>query len=278
MIDVIELTGSVTLYKVGLVNYYVVKGEDVVIFEAGLSCSAEKLLEELDVEPDYVIVPHGHFDHVGGVSVFKEVYPEVKIAAHPAVAELAGKEKVVSSWKADDAELCRNYYGKESKESMDEFNVGIDIEVTDGSMVGELEIMETPGHSKDCISAYLRRENAVFVNDSLGFVFSSGGVLPMFFYNFEDYVKSIKRVQGLKPYVLGLSHNVCFTGRSCDDFISESLSETIQLYNRLRRGDISDEEIVNLVFRDEIKYYPEMTMKATAKLLRKRVMESDMEF
>ncbi len=275
MVDVIELTKSITLYKVGLVNYYVVKGEEVVIFEAGLSCSAEKLLEELDVEPDYVIVPHGHFDHVGGVAVFKEVYPDVKIAAHPAVAELAGKEKVVNSWRTDDAELCKNYY---KKEGVGELNVGIDIEVTEGSQVGDLEIMETPGHTRDCISGYLRRENAVFVNDSLGFAFSSGGILPMFFYNFEDYVKSIKRVQGLKPYILGLSHNTYFTGRACDDFISESLSETIQLYNRLKRGDISDEELVSLVFRDEIRYYPEMTMKATAKLLKKRVMESAMEF
>ena len=274
MIDVVELTESVTLYKVGLVNYYVVKGDEVVIFEAGLSCTAEKLLEELEVEPDYVIVPHGHFDHVGGVPVFKEVFPEVKIAAHPAVTELSKKEKVISSWNADNAELCRNYYKKDGID----VEVSIDLEVTEGSQVGELEIMETPGHSKDCLSAYLRKENAVFVNDSLGFAYSSGGVAPMFFYNFEDYLNSIRRIQGLKPYVLGLSHNVYFTGKACDDFISQSLSETIQLYNRLKRGDISDEELIESIIKDEMKYYPEQTMKATVKVLRKRVMESDMDF
>ncbi|AGK60613.1 hypothetical protein Asulf_00593 [Archaeoglobus sulfaticallidus PM70-1] len=154
----IELTKSIALYKVGLVDYYVVKGEEVVIFESDLSCSAERLLEELDVEPDYVIVSHGHFDHVGGVAIL-EVYLDVKIAAHPAVAELAGKEKVINSCGADDAELCRNYY---KKEGVDELNVSVDLEVTERGQVGELEIMETPSHSKDCISVYPRRENAVF--------------------------------------------------------------------------------------------------------------------
>ncbi|AGK60612.1 hypothetical protein Asulf_00592 [Archaeoglobus sulfaticallidus PM70-1] len=100
----------------------------------------------------------------------------------------------------------------------------------------------------------------------------------MFSYNFKDYVKSIKTSSGAKTIHSYLSYNVYFTGKACDDSISENLSETIQLYNRLKRDDISDEELVILVFRDEIKYYPEITMKATAKVLRKRVMGSAIEF
>ena len=274
MVEVERLSDSITLYKVGVINYYVVEGEETVIYECGLSCSAEKLLEELEVEPDYVIIPHGHFDHVGGAVVFKEVYPDVKIVGHPALSKLAEKEKVQNAWKNDNNALCRNFFKEEGYE---DGTVEIDIQVSEGDVVGELEIIETPGHSKDCISAYFRKDNAVFVNDSLGFALSSNEIIPMFFHSFDDYYKSIKKIQALKPYILGLSHNLYVKGRMCDEFIENSLSETVNLFRKLKSHELSDDELVEYAIRGEMKYYPEKTMKPTVMVLKKRVEESNLE-
>ena len=271
-VEVSQLTDSVWLYKVGIVNYYLYKGEKVVLYEAGLSCTASKLLEELDVAPDYLIVPHGHFDHVCGVSLIAEMYPEVKVVAHEKVKDIASKEKVLKAWASDDLQLCKNYFGIE--EEVDISKIRIDLAVKEKDKVSDIEIMETPGHSPDCISAYLRKENVLLVSDSLGFPLSSGKILPMFFYNFDEYYESMKRIEGIKPYVLGLAHNKCLKGENCDTFVENAISETITVYKTLK-SDISDEEVFRQIYIDEIASYPEMTMRVTAKLLRKRAIDSD---
>ena len=272
-VEVSQLTDSVWLYKVGIVNYYLYKGEKVVLYEAGLSCTASKLLEELDVAPDYLIVPHSHFDHVCGVSLIAEMYPEVKVVAHEKVKGLTSKEKVLKAWASDDLQLCKNYFGVE--EEVDVSKIRIDLVVKEKDKVSDIEILETPGHSPDCISAYLRKENVLLVSDSLGFPLSSGKILPMFFYNFDEYYESMKRIEGIKPYVLGLAHNKCLIGGDCDTFIESAISETITVYKTLK-SDIDDEEVFRQIYVDEIAKYPEMTMRATAKLLRKRALDSDL--
>ena len=68
--EIVELTPSVKLYKVGETNYYLYKGEKNVLIDCGLSCTAKKLLEILEENIDAVLITHGHFDHVGGCPSF----------------------------------------------------------------------------------------------------------------------------------------------------------------------------------------------------------------
>lgn len=272
-VEVAQLTDSFWLYKVGIINYYLYKGEKVVLYEAGLSCTASKLLEELDTEPDYIIIPHSHFDHVCGVSLIVEMYPEVKVVAHEKLSNLVSKEKVLNAWAADNMQLCKNLYGLD--EEVDVSKIRIDVSVREKDKIADIEIMETPGHSPDCISAYFRKENVLLVSDSLGFPLSSGKILPMFFYNFDEYYENMKKIEGIKPYVLGLAHNKCLIGEDCDKFVENAISETITLYKSLK-SDISEEEVFKQIYVDEIAKYPEATMRATAKLLKKRAMESDL--
>jgi len=269
----LQLTDSVWLYKVGIVNYYLYKGDKVVLYEAGLSCTASKLLEELDVAPEYVIVPHSHFDHVCGVSLIVEMYPDVKVVAHEKVGGLVTKEKVLKSWVSDDMQLCKNYYKVDG--DVDLSKIRVDITVKENDKISDLEVLETPGHSPDCISVYLRKENVLLVSDSLGFPLSSGKILPMFFYNFDEYYESMKKIESIKPYVLGLAHNKYIIGDDCDRFVEKAISETVALYKTLK-SDVDEEEVFKQIYVDEISYYPEATMRATAKLLKKRALDSEL--
>ena len=273
-VEVLQLTDSVWLYKVGIVNYYLYKGEKVVLYEAGLSCTASKLLEELDATPDYLIVPHGHFDHVSGVSLIVEMYPDVKVVAHDKVKNLASKDKVLKAWAADDSQVCKNF-GMEGE--VDVSKIRVDVTIKEGDKVSDFEILETPGHSPDCISAYLRKENVLLVSDSLGFPLSSGKIVPFFTHNFKEYVESIKRIGNVKPYVLGLSHNACVKGKECDAFVEKALSEAITLYKKFKTQQLTEDELVNEILREELAKYPSATMKATVKVIGKRILESDLE-
>ncbi len=266
--EVIELAEGLKLYKVGIMNYYYFEKEKVLV-DAGLSCSASKLLEEFDGDIKYIVIPHGHFDHVGGLPIILEQYPEAKVVAHENLAKLFEKEKVVSSWVSDNDELCKRAFGEEVAV---EFARGVDVTVKEGDEVEGLEIIESFGHSKDSISIYARKLNALIVSDSIGYVTSSGKIIPMFFADYDEYVRTIDKLASIKPFILGLSHNRYFVGREVDEAFRRAKEETLRLAENIEK--MSDEELFDYFLTEEIKLYPEKAMKISATALRKRVSEA----
>ncbi|WP_456368595.1 MBL fold metallo-hydrolase [Geoglobus sp.] len=264
-IEVIELTDSFRLYRIGFVNYYVYSGERTVLIETGLTCTASKLLEELDEDVDSIFVTHAHFDHITGLSVLLEQYPDAEVAGHRGIARLLEKEKLVNSWFSDDLEVCGERYDGEG--------LRVDVTVGEGDEYHGLEIYEVPGHSPDSVVLYDRKENVLIVSDSLGYFTSSGRVVPLFFYSYEQYLNSIDRIARFKPSVLGLGHVRYFTGRECDRAVERARIETERFAEMIRSG-ADDEEIMNSFVVDELKFYPEKSMMASAMLLKRRVLES----
>ncbi len=265
--DIVELTPSVKLYKVAEMNYFLYKGEKNVLIDTGLSCTASKLLEILEEDIDAIIITHSHFDHISGLPILLEQY-NAEIAAHENVSGLLKKEKVINSWINDNREFCKKAYGSDAEEL--KFPQEIDVKLREGSDYYGLEIYETPGHSPDSISIYLRKENVLIASDSLGYFTSSGRIIPLFFYNYESYVDSIKKISSFKPFVLGLGHIYYFTGKECDKAASDALNETVKLAEKIKAG-MSDEELLSYFIVDELKLYPDEAMRFSAMLLKKRV-------
>jgi len=101
----------------------------------------------------YVILTHGHGDHVGGVTAVLADFPEAKLAA--------GKEEMPIL--SDPANSYTEYINGQP-ETFDP-----DILLSDGDelFIGtiQLRIIATPGHTIGGIS--IRAEDAVFVGDTL---------------------------------------------------------------------------------------------------------------
>jgi len=264
-VEVDSLTDSIKLYRVGPINYYLFSGEKNILIETGFTCTSEKLLEEIEEDIDAVIVTHSHFDHIAGLSAILEQYPDAEIGAHENVVPLLQKEKVVKSWHSDNTYFCKEEYG--------DLNLRVDTALKEGDVFYGLEIFEFPGHAPDTIGIYLRKENALIVTDCLGYFTSSGRIVPLFFYNYQQYLDSIEKISSFRPHILGVGHLRFFRGRECDLAIRNAYSEAVKLGEMIRSG-MDDEELIDYFYVDELRLYPEQTMKLSAGLLRRRVFES----
>ncbi|MCQ2545963.1 MAG: MBL fold metallo-hydrolase [Clostridia bacterium] len=111
-------------------------------------------IRELGIDIKYIMLTHGHGDHIMGVEDFKADFPESKIVAH-------SKEREMLTDK--------NFNMSISFGHPTEFEADIYVEDGDEMKVGDLDLkfLFTPGHSPGGMCIYIPEENTLFSGDTL---------------------------------------------------------------------------------------------------------------
>lgn len=113
----------------------------------------ERYLEENELEPEAVLLTHGHFDHILGIPYLKEKY-RIPVYAGEKEQELL----------EDDSKNCTNMIG---------LSYGIKPEyfLKDGRKIDidevNIQVLETPGHTAGGVCYYLPEEKLLFAGDTL---------------------------------------------------------------------------------------------------------------
>ena len=140
-------------------NTYILIDEEsgsAAIIDAG-DCN-KKLLEALNDDRirkiEYILLTHGHFDHIDGVPDIKKHFPDAKIAIHEADAPCLGD---------DSLSLARGFGRLFSKK------VNADIILHDGDSLpfgnDEITVIHTPGHTKGGVTYKIG--SSLFTGDTL---------------------------------------------------------------------------------------------------------------
>ena len=152
---------------------------DCVIVDTGLS--PEPLMDflvENELNPTAVIFTHGHADHIAGLNLLRQKWPDIKVAIHADDAEMLTdpmKNLSIMTGKSFTSEPAQVVI---QKDEAIEF-AGI-----------EFEVFHTPGHTPGGICLYCRDQSVVFAGDtlfadSIGRTDFPGG-------NYEQLIESIK--------------------------------------------------------------------------------------
>lgn len=138
-------------------NCYILKDEesgDALVVDPGLyNNRLEAMLKEIGIkELRYILLTHGHFDHIIGVSELKENFGG-KVVIH----------KADEACLYDEEQSLACYFGEAQHE--DE----ADILVSDGDEIAfgkyKIKVMHTPGHTEGCVCYLI--ENMMFSGDTL---------------------------------------------------------------------------------------------------------------
>ena len=136
-------------------NCYVVYSEGSSIC-AVIDPASENVAEELkklSLVPEFILLTHGHFDHISGVNALISEYP-VPVYVHE-----------------DDAELLTD--GNKNASSLligESITVNADVQtLEDDDIISlgnlEIDVMHTPGHTRGCVCYFC--DNAVFTGDTI---------------------------------------------------------------------------------------------------------------
>ena len=223
-----QVTNNITLLGSELFNLYLVKGETYAIVEGGISGITYPFLEQLsqlNVPPEaisHLVILHSHFDHMMVFPTLKGRYPWMKIVTSDLNRATFSSERVVA--RIFDSDRKMTLALKERGMISDGPNLQpytffpLDITVQEGSVLDlgkgmKMKFFEIPGHSPDCLAAFLEEEGLLFCSDGAGFYTPPDFFRPNYWYRLDDAEKSLDKMKAIDPEILCRGHYGAMIGK-----------------------------------------------------------------
>lgn len=111
-----------------------------------------QFIEENNLNLKYIVLTHGHGDHIEGLNLLAETYPEAKV--------YIGKEEKEFLYNSN-LSLMRNISGTDFV-----YNGELNV-LSEGDMVGKFKTIDTPGHTVGSKCFYYEAENILISGDTM---------------------------------------------------------------------------------------------------------------
>jgi glyoxylase-like metal-dependent hydrolase (beta-lactamase superfamily II) len=223
-----QVTKNITLLGSELFNLYLVKGETYAIVEGGVSGITYPFLEQLsqlNVPPEaisHLVILHSHFDHMMVFPTLKGRYPWMKIVSSDLNRATFTSERIIARIFDSDRKmtLALTEAGMISQAPNLQPNTSfpLDIPVKEGSVLdigkaAKMRFFEIPGHSPDCVGAFLEDEGVLFCSDGAGFYTPPDFFRPNYWYRLDDAENSLNKMEAMDPEILCRGHYGAMIGK-----------------------------------------------------------------
>jgi len=210
-----------------ITSMFAVKGEKTALIDGGTSSEAQGIIKSLKdfglLPVDYIIISHAHWDHHQAVPALLEEMSgkEVELLAHPkAIPLLEDPSKV--GYDFGIASLLPIKGVKPIKEG--DF---VDLEGV------ELQVIDTPGHTPDCISLLDSKNRNIFVSDAVADKIDDTTCVPAFMppsFDPDMYVATLEKLKSLDYESMCLGHYGMYYGPDVKEILDEARTRYEQVW------------------------------------------------
>jgi len=244
---IINRTGKIIddLYMVGhpAMPVYLLDGEKPVIFDAGLTFLSDLYTDGIRAiigkrDLHYCFLSHSHFDHCGSVSVLKRNFPGLKVVASEKAKIVFGRPNAIKLMRnlTRAAEQLAKHIGIKSAEFERFEPFEVDLTLGDGESLEltrdiSVEVIETPGHTRDSLSYFIPRNKVLLCSEAAGIPDATGYVVSEALVDFDQYYESMRRLSKVEYDVLCLGHRQALMGQDAKNYFQKSMGDCRQFLN-----------------------------------------------
>jgi len=222
-----KINNRIYLSFAGFLPGFIIMGREYALVDTGVPATAPALynaIKDAIKETErlkYILLTHSHYDHCGGLSYLRRKMPHLKVVASKRTSEILKKDEAIdfmnklSKEVEDSIEFKKHYAGEDISISKALLNVDIVAKENDILDLGEgveIEVFETPGHTRCSISFYMKLDRALFAGESVGAYAGENMVLANYLSNYYEYMRSLEKTSSLDIEMLGLPHHGMLVG------------------------------------------------------------------
>ena len=236
---IVDQTGCITgsLYMVGnsLIPVFLLDGARPVVVDAGFYWMGETYVRELrrvlrNRQPAWCVLTHSHFDHCGSVAVLKSCFPGMKIAASENAARTLARpnaRRLIQRLTEASREMgIQNGWIRNGNHEFQPFEVELVLSPGDELEIDRdltLHVVDTPGHTRDCLSYYVPEKRILFSSEAAGILDQTGYIVSDCLADYDLYRSSLRRLAEYPVDWLCLGHRYVLGGREAREYLRRSL-------------------------------------------------------
>lgn len=242
-------SGKITerIYFLGNMAFpvYLIKGSRTALIDSGVTICGPFILKDLEKylgnprDLNLNLLTHSHFDHCGSSPFLKRNIPGLKIGASEVASQVFSNPRAIELIQSLSFELEK---GMELPPGADISFKGLEVDtiLKDGDLIDlgkgtKIEVISTPGHTRCCLSYYLKKDQALFFSEAGGVPDAEGKIQPQFLSSYSDYLTSLRRMAQYPIKMIGLAHGGILTGKEVEGYLENSIKETRDFKERIKR-------------------------------------------
>lgn len=219
------------------VPVFLLAGDCPVLFDAGFACMGPLYADAINripggKAPAFLLLTHSHFDHCGSAGYFQKIYPGLEICCSQQAKDIfarPGAIEVIKSLSQAAEQMIEKFLGEKPHgipfEPFEITQVLAQGDVITVSGDTTVQVIETPGHTRDCLSYYVPEKKALIVSEAAGIPNPDGYIICDFLVGYDVYVESLQKLAGFPVEILALGHGAVLTGDDAAGYISKALDQ-----------------------------------------------------